>query len=247
MFGLTRCQNRGGHSGSCVEHRGDRCTHQVAAPLRDNGEMGNPWLDISESDYVGHMSSPAVNQRPVLGRLLRDALDSARPEAVLVLGCSTGNGFEHVDATVTRRVTGVDLNPEYLWRLVERFPSPAFALDVRCADLAEYAFAPAAFDLVHAALVLEYVDWLPLLPRLADTLRPRGTLSVVLQRPSVSSPAVTPTAFASLGSLESVFHFVEPDVFVARASAAGLGLSHRRTEPLPSGKGFEVFRFVKAD
>jgi SAM-dependent methyltransferase len=106
--------------------------------------MANPWLDIRESDYVGHMSSPAVNQRPVLGRLLRDALDSARPAAVLVLGCSTGNGFEHVDATVTRRVTGVDLNRAYLRKLVERFPNPAFALDVQCADLAEYAFVPDA-------------------------------------------------------------------------------------------------------
>jgi SAM-dependent methyltransferase len=208
-------------------------------------QMGNPWLDISESDYVGHMSSPDVNQRPVLNRLLRHALESARPGTVLVLGCSTGNGLEHVDATVTRRVAGVDLNPTYVRRFIERFPNPAFALEVRCADLAEYAFETDAFDLVHAALVLEYVDWLPLLPRLADTLRPRGTLSVVLQRPSVSSPAVTPTAFASLRSLESVFHFVEPDVLVARASDVGLGLDYRRTEPLPSAKGFEVLRFVK--
>ncbi|MET0214194.1 MAG: class I SAM-dependent methyltransferase [Vicinamibacterales bacterium] len=208
-------------------------------------QMGNPWLDISESDYVGHMSSPDVNQRPVLSRLLRDTLESARPETVLVLGCSTGNGLEHVDATVTRRVAGVDLNPTYLRRLIERFPNPAFALDVRCVDLAEYAFEPDAFDLVHAALVLEYVDWLPLLPRFASTLRPRGTLSVVLQRPSVSSPAVTPTAFASLRSLESVFHFVEPDVLVALASDVGLRLDYRRTEPLPSAKGFEVLRFLK--
>jgi SAM-dependent methyltransferase len=209
--------------------------------------MGNPWLEISESDYVGHMSSSAVNQRPVLGRLFGDALDSARPGAVLVLGCSTGNGFEHVDAAVTQRVTGVDLNPVYLRRLLERFPNPPFALDVRCADLAQYAFEPNACDLVHAALVLEYLDWLPLMPRLADTLRPRGTLSVVLQRPSVSSPLVTPTTFASLRSLESVFHFVEPDVPVARASGMGLGLEYRRTEPLPSGKGFEVLRFVKTN
>ena len=208
-------------------------------------QMGNPWLDITESDYVGHMSSPDVNQRPVLNRLLRDALQHAQPRTVLILGCSTGNGFEHVDATVTRRVVGVDVNPTYLRRLIDRFPNPAFALEVRCADLAEYPFESDAFDLVHAALALEYVDWLPLLPRLADTLRSRGTLSVVLQRPSASSPAVTPTAFASLRSLESVFHFVAPDVIVAQASDVGLGLDYRRTQPLPSAKGFEVLRFVK--
>jgi len=205
----------------------------------------NPWLDITEVDYVGHMNSPAVDQHPVLNRLLRDALAATLPRTVLVLGCSTGNGLEHVDAAVTRRVTAVDINPTYLQRLVERFPNPGFALDVRCADLAEYPFEPQAFDLVHAPLVLEYVEWPPLLPRVAATLRPRGTFSVVLQCPSVSSPPVTPTAFTRLRSLEALFHFVEPDAFVGHACGAGLELEYRHAAPLPSAKAFEVFRFVK--
>jgi hypothetical protein len=45
--------------------------------------MKNPWLDIAEGDYVGHMSSPAVNQRPVLNRLLRDALARIQPRPPL--------------------------------------------------------------------------------------------------------------------------------------------------------------------
>jgi len=84
-----------------------------------------------------------------------------------------------------------------------------------------------------------------LLPRWAETLRPRGTFSVVLQRPSESSPAVTPTEFASLRSLESLFQFVEPDALVKQAYDAGLELEYRRTEPLRSAKAFEVLRFVK--
>jgi SAM-dependent methyltransferase len=207
--------------------------------------MSNPWLDITEVEYVGHMSSPAVNQLPVLSRLFREVLENTLPRAVLFLGCSTGNGLEHINAAVTRRVTGIDVNPTYLQRLVERFPNPGFALDVRCTDLAECAFEPETFDLIHAGLVLEYVEWAPLLLRLAETLRPRGTFSVVLQRPSVSSPAVTPTEFASMRSLESLFHFVEPDALVAQASSAELRLEYRRTEPLPSAKAFEVLRFVK--
>ena len=207
--------------------------------------MSNPWLDITEDDYVGHMSSPAVNQRPVLSRLLRDALASTQPRAVLVLGCSTGNGLEHVDATVTQRVTGVDVNPAYLERVVERFSNAGFVLDVQCADLVEYRFESETFDLVHAGLVFEYVEWCPLLPRLVEALRPQGTLSVVLQRPSVSSPAVTLTEFTSLRSLASMFHFVEPDALVSRAREVGLALEYRRTEPLSSEKAFEVFRFRK--
>jgi trans-aconitate methyltransferase len=128
---------------------------------------------------------------------------------------------------VTRRVTVVDLNPAYLRRLVERFPDPGFELDARCADLADSGFEADAFDLVHAALVLEYVDWPALLPRLAMTLRPRGVLSVVLQIPSTANPAVTPTEFTSLRSLESLFRdSSSPARSAMRRVASG---SHRAT------------------
>jgi SAM-dependent methyltransferase len=209
--------------------------------------MRNPWLDIPDVDYVGHMSSPTVNQRPVLSRLMGEALESVRPRTMLVLGCSTGNGLEHVNPEVTSRVTVVDLNPAYLLRLGEQFPNPDFALDVQCADLTDVVLEPEAFDLVHAGLLLEYVEWPRLLPGLAETLRPRGTFSVVLQLPSVSSPAVTPTEFTRLRSLESLFRFVDPDVLVARAGDVGLVLEYRRTEPLRSAKAFEVLRFVKRE
>jgi hypothetical protein len=76
-------------------------------------EMSNPWLDIPEADYIGHMNSPAVGQRPVLGRLLGEALETVRPKVVLVLGCSTGNGLEHVNPAVTSRIL------ESLFRFVE--------------------------------------------------------------------------------------------------------------------------------
>jgi SAM-dependent methyltransferase len=207
--------------------------------------MSNPWLDIPEADYIGHMSSPTVNQRPVLNRLLGDALATVRPRIVLVLGGSTGNGLEHIGPDVTSRVTVVDINPAYLRRLGERFPNPGFELDVRCADLAGGVLDREAFDLVHAGLVLEYVEWRTLLPRVAAALRLDGVLSVVLQLPSTSSPAVTPTAFTSLRSLESLFRVVEPDALVAAARGGGLTLRHRRTEPLAAGKAFEVLRFVK--
>jgi len=205
----------------------------------------NPWLDIPAGDYVGHMRSPEVAQHEVLNGLLRDILEGVRPRSLLVLGCSTGNGFVHVDPSVTSRVVGVDVNPAYLQRLVERFPHPSFDLDVQCSDLVAYTFESEAFDLVHAALVFEYVEWLRLLPRVVGALRPGGVLSVVLQLESPAAPAVTPTGFTKLRSLESVFRFVEPDVLMAHAAALGLHLKSRRTEQLKSAKAFAVLRFEK--
>ena len=205
----------------------------------------NPWLDIPLTDYVGHMSSPQVGQHQVLNALLKEALTRARPRSVLVLGCSTGNGLEHVEPGVTSRVVAVDLNPAYLEQLAERFPTPPFELQARCADVAQCSFEREAFDLVHAALILEYVDWTRVLPRVAEAMRPRGVLSVVLQRPSQSTPAVTPTPFTRLRSLESIFGFVDPDVLVTTATALGLHLESRRTQTLESSKAFDVLRLRK--
>jgi SAM-dependent methyltransferase len=208
-------------------------------------EMSNPWLEIPEADYVGHMSSPAVGQRPALSRLLGKTLQSVRPHALLVLGCSTGNGLEHVNPAVTSRVVVVDVNPTYLRRLRERFPNPSFDLDVRSGDVIDIELEREAYDLVHAGLIFEYVEWPVLLPRVAGALRTGGVLSVILQAPSASSPAVTPTTFTSLRKLESLFRFVEPTALVDAARDQGLNLKARHTEGLPAGKSFEVFRFAK--
>lgn len=207
--------------------------------------MRNPWLDIPAADYVGHMSSPDVGQLAVLDRLLHEALERYRPRDLLLPGCSTGNGLAHVNPLVTRRVTGVDINPEYLARLTELFPHPGFELTLQCADVTAWEFPLEAFDLAHCALLFEYVDWPPLIGALEGTIRRGGGLSVVLQRPSDVSPAVSPTAYASLRRLDSLFHFVEPAALIARARSCGFILEAQRVEPLPSGKGFDVLQFSK--
>jgi trans-aconitate methyltransferase len=189
------------------------------------------------------MESPAVGQRPVLRRLLGDAIMVQHPQSLLVLGCSDGDGLEHVDPLVTTQVTCVDINPAYLERLRSRFPHPAYALTLQCADVAELALEPASFDLVHAALLFEYVAWPIVLPRLVSALRPHGTLSIVLQLPSLTEPAVTPTPFASLRQLEGIFQFVDPNDLLRRAATLGLAVQSRRTEALPAGKAFEVLHF----
>ena len=198
----------------------------------------NPWLKISAADYLGHMGSPEVDQLSVLARILRDSLRRHRPRTLLVLGCATGNGFEHIDPAVTRRVTGVDINAEYLERLRQSFPRPEFECILHCQDVAECALPKGEFDLIHCALILEYVEWRRLLPRLAEALAPGATLSIVLQRPSNSVPAVTPSAFPSLRRLESVFQFVDVEALLRAARVLGLQTRERREVQAKQGKKF---------
>ena len=83
--------------------------------------MPNPWLTISAEDYEAHMASPEVGQLQVLNQLFKVVLEEHRPESMAVLGCSTGNGFEHIDPSTTRRVVGIDINPSYLAVARKRF------------------------------------------------------------------------------------------------------------------------------
>jgi SAM-dependent methyltransferase len=203
-------------------------------------ETNNPWLTIAAREYVGHMADPEVGQLSVLSGLLREILETCRPRDLLVLGCTTGNGFEHVDPTVTFRVTGVDINPEYLRILRQRFPNPGWDLTLRCEDAVVCDLPVEAYDLVHCALLFEYIDWPALMPRVAASLREAGHLVIVLQRRSSEVAAVTPTACESLRALEVLFRFVEPAAVLASAARLGLELWQSWEQPLKQGKSFSV-------
>jgi GNAT superfamily N-acetyltransferase len=207
--------------------------------------MQNPWLEIPEEDYVAHMSDADVGQRQALGRIFQDALRSFAPCDLLVLGCSSGNGFQHIEPRVTRRVTGIDINPTYLELLASRFPSPSFELSLACADLADYSLPPHGFDLTHAPLIFEYLDWKRALPGVVRSLRTGGVLSVVLQRPSPSAPAVSRTKYPRLRKLERLFAFVGPDALRAQAAREGLTVDDEFSVPLKQEKAFHVFYFRK--
>ena len=80
----------------------------------DNIKSSNPWECVSQQDYNQHMKSPSVFQSQTLGMIMKGFLQRMQPEAVLVLGCVDGNGFEYIDDGVTKEVFGVDINREFL-------------------------------------------------------------------------------------------------------------------------------------
>jgi len=200
----------------------------------------NPWLEIPADDYEGHMAQ--VGQLQALDRILAEVLAEVRPARLALPGCTTGNGLEHVDSDVTELVLGIDLNPRYLRTLQRRFGALR-GLHLLCADLARCSFRPAVFDLVHAALLLEYVDPGAVVPEMARWLRPGGTLSVVLQLPSKESAPVSETPYTSLKALAPLLHLVPPEELERIATGCGLSLERSWRVPLPRGKAFWVGMF----
>jgi len=202
----------------------------------------NPWLAIPAADYEGHMGAGGVDQLAPLRAAFADVYARVRPARVAVLGCGTGNGLDVVDAAVTRRFTGVDLNADYLAIARARTPRPAPDSVWICASVDTCDLEAAGFDLIHAALLFEYVDPSRVVPRIAGWLAPGGVFSVVLQRPG-GDATISDTGFASVRALSGLLQLVAPERMRALAASAGL-LEVSATEiPLARDKSFWAATF----
>ncbi|MBN2083569.1 class I SAM-dependent methyltransferase [bacterium] len=197
----------------------------------------NPWLDIPAADYEAHMSADAVGQQQALNGIFRDCYGRLQPKRLLVLGCATGNGFEHIDPRVTAHVAAVDINPHYLVDVTMRFARTLSGLEISCRDLADDGLPDGVFDQVHCALIFEYLDPAPLLAGIAAQLAPAGTVTAVLQVPG-DHANVSPTEYASLRRLEPVMRLVAPAEFLEMVHTAGLRCVKHAEHELPNGKRF---------
>jgi len=206
----------------------------------------NPWLEIPAADYEGHMGASGVDQIAPLRAIFADVYARIRPARLAMLGCGTGNGLDVVDPTVTRRVIGVDLNPDYLSLARRRHPRLASAATWICADVGACEIEAASVDLIHAALLFEYVDPAPLLPRIAGWLAPGGVFSIVLQLAG-GDAAISETGFASLQSLSGLMRLVSPDDLRALATRAGLTELSARQVQLARGKSFWAATFGRPE
>jgi ubiquinone/menaquinone biosynthesis C-methylase UbiE len=208
--------------------------------------MRNPWLDIPLADYEGHMALPEVGQAKLLADIFATALRDYQPPSIAVIGCAGGNGFDRIDPDVTTRVVGVDLNARYLQRTRQRFSGKFQALNLVHANIEHDILPSQPVRLIFAALVLEYVDVVKTLPRIRAMLEEGGILITVVQMPSAIVPAVTPSPFTSLKTVEPIMRWVKPSALRATAKDSGLSEIHSKTYRTPAGKEFQqqTFRFA---
>jgi ubiquinone/menaquinone biosynthesis C-methylase UbiE len=202
----------------------------------------NPWTVVPASDYEAHMGPAGADQLAPLARLFQEAYLAAQPDRVLVVGCATGNGLEHVDPSVTKRAVGVDVNLQYLGIARQRFFHLGPTLELYCNELEKFRQPAASFDLVHAALVLEYVQPDVALRRFAEWLAPGGTCSIVLQLPGGSAPE---PANRAMQIISKAMHLVDPKELVTAAATHGLSKRREQVVPLKHGKSFWAGTFAR--
>jgi SAM-dependent methyltransferase len=204
----------------------------------------NPWLSIPAPDYEAHMASPEVGQLQFLNTVFKETLAGRRPKSLLIPGCATGNGFEHIDFTITKRVVAVDINPAYLALLRERFQDAVKRIETVEKDILACEFAPASFDLIFGGLIFEYIDAATALGRFRTWLDSAGVLVAVLQLPDDQLPVVTETSFASLRKLAPIMKLLIGEAFDEAAAAQDLIRVKAEVRRLASGKRMYVASYA---
>ncbi|MCM2334657.1 MAG: class I SAM-dependent methyltransferase [Anaeromyxobacteraceae bacterium] len=202
----------------------------------------NPWCVVPAADYERHMGPEGVDQLAPLSALFQEAWLGAQPDRELVVGSATGNGLEHVDPAVTRRVVALDVNLQYLGVCRQRFFHLGHRLELFCTAASAWRGPPQSFDLVHAAAVWEYLHPEPLVAQIAGWLSERGTVSVVLQLPGGEGPA---PASKALELIERARRFVPPGELTDLFAHHGLKPRRARTVPLKFGRSFWAATFAR--
>jgi SAM-dependent methyltransferase len=193
----------------------------------------NPWSVVQATDYERHMGPAGVDQLAPLSSLFQEVVLATQPDRLLLVGCSTGNGLEHVDPSVTRRVVGVDVNLQHLGIARQRFFHLGPRLELFATDVAEFRSAPGTFDLVHAALVLEYLHPEVLVRRVAEWLGDHGTFSAVLQLPG-GEPHDAPSR--ALQVIEKATKLLPPEDLTELCAHYGLALRRQKEVSIKYGR-----------
>jgi hypothetical protein len=154
-------------------------------------------------------------------------------------------GLEQIDCATTKRIVGVDINAEYLDKVQHRFGTLA-GLELHCLDLTEQDFSLAPVALVHAALIFEHVGLGLALEHALSLVAPGGSLSVVLQLPSVDQQNITSTCYTSMQKLKQHFAIIGIGEFRALLAQKGFRLVDEESRSLPAGKGLWFGVFVQS-
>lgn len=195
----------------------------------------SPWLQIPLIDYEAHMASPEVDQASLLADVFSTVLRRFCPASVAIIGCAGGNGFARIDPRTTPRVVALDINPEYLAATGGRYSKEFRQLVLRDADIAGAELVLEPVDLIYAALIFEYVNVAAALRNLLSICREAGHLVAVLQLPSSTQPAITPTAAHNLMGLTAAMNLVDP--LALEEAACGIGFALRESARVTSSKG----------
>lgn len=199
--------------------------------------MSNPWLSVDLSDYVNHMSSPEVGQYQMINECFEATLRKFEPRRIFVPGCTTGNGFEHISWQKVERVTALDVNPDFLKVLREKFPVQE-KLEIIAEDFNLFRGKDREYDLIFAALFFEYVEIKPALTKFREMMHDSSLLFSIIQLPGEGQSKVSKSKYKSLEALAPYITLTTAEEFVRELNDADLQITLSTKKTLANGKTF---------
>ncbi len=208
-------------------------------------KMKNPWLNIPASDYEGHMGLPEINQLSFLGDVFRTSLNKYDNSSIAYLGCATGNGLEYISNEKTYKLTAIDINPEYLEILKERYQTVISGLETIEANLDNFQGSGYQYSLIFAGLLFEYLSPKPLLKKIYTLLKKTGVMVVVLQLENTQIKKISTTPYSSLKQLDGIMNLISIPDFKLMAKEEKLEEFEGEIVTLESGKTFYIGAYKK--
>ena len=175
-----------------------------------------------------------------LNEMMFSQLDLYDVETAAVLGVAGGNGLEHIDINKYSAVYAVDVNPDYLQTVEERYASLAGTLQCLCVDLTKEIEKLPAADLVIADLLIEYIGC-ECFQKVVMQIRPKYVscgIQIDQNDGFVSRSPYTHT----FDKLDSIHHQIDPVDLENRMIEIGYHKTIVTEYPLPNGK-----KLVKID
>ena len=202
--------------------------------------MSNPWLEIPVSDYENHMKE--VGQAKILNSLIKSCLDKYQPKNFALLGCTTGNGLEHINPEITNKIYAIDINPEYLQKTKERFVAKIQNLEILNIDIQNDELTIKNVDLFFVGLVLEYIETEKALIKIIRTLSKKGILIIIIQKNKKTS-FVSKTKYKSLKKLEKISNEVNEQLINKFIQSENMELIERDEIKLTENKSFIKLKY----
>ena len=204
----------------------------------------NPWNNIPLADYELHMQHEDVGQAKLLNSLTGKYLEKYNPENILFLGISGGNGLEHINPDMVKRVCAIDINSLYLAETRERFGKKIKQLDLVNADIGASDESFIKADFVWAALIFEYVGIEKCFKFISNNTADHCKLIVTVQSNN-GVQSVSTTGVESVKSVGSIFVTVGKETLTEKATMFGFECVGSEEHFLPNGKSLITFEFSK--
>lgn len=194
----------------------------------------NPWEEIDLSDYENHMSLESVYQTQAMNKMMKEQFYDYNVSSVMVLGIAGGNGLEHIDCGIFKKVYGVDINQTYLDECRKRYSSLKDIFTAICADLTSIDLQLPYAELLVANLLIEYIGY-ENFKRAVKMVRPKYVSCIIQINTDESFVSDSPYLHV-FDRLDEVHRRIDEAELIDSMTEIGYIKELQREKELPNGK-----------